>query len=104
MSNLELKEIEFWTDQQLLNNSVGYNTSVKKLIEDKISFHENSSQIVSDWLKWSNNQVDRVKVVDYNVPQGVLPQAFKGCIYDIKVQGKRRAPDDTLYNKYADLR
>ena len=25
-------------------------------------------------------------------------------IHDIKVQGKRRAPDDTLYNKYADLR
>ena len=29
---------------------------------------------------------------------------FNGSIHDIKVQGKRRAPDDTLYNKYADLR
>ena len=104
MANVELKEIEVCTPQELIKNSDSYDISLKKLIEEKISTHDNSSLAISDWLKWCESQVDRVKVIDYNVPQGVLPQKCNGCIHDIKVQGKRRAPDDTMYNKYADLR
>ena len=104
MSNLELSKMEFWTHQQLLNSSISHDVSVRKLIEDKLCLQENSSQIVSDWLKWCDSQKNRVKVIDYNVPQGILPQTCTGDIYDIKVQGKKRAPDDALYNNYADLR
>jgi len=104
MANVELKEIKVWTPQELLTNSEKYDISIKKLIEEKLSTNDNSSLAISDWLKWCESQINRVKVIDYNVPQGVLPPKCNGCIHDIKVQGKRRAPDDTLYNKYADLR
>ena len=63
-----------------------------------------SKDVILGWLKWCESQVNRVKVIDHNIPNGVLPEKFNGCIHDIKVQGKRRCPDDTMYNKYADLR
>ena len=104
MANIELKEIKVWTPHELITNSEKYDISIKKLIDEKISSLDNSSLAISEWLKWCESQTNRVKVIDYNVPQGILPQKCNGCIHDIKVQGKRRAPDDALYNKYADLR
>ena len=104
MANVELKEIKVWTAQELISKSDNYNISIKTLIEEKTSADDNSSLAISDWLKWCESQINRVKVIDFNIPQGVLPEKCNGCIHDIKVQGKRRAPDDALYNKYADLR
>ena len=109
-SVLDLSQILFWTDKQLLDQAsvLACDKDIQKLIETKISSCQGNecsySQIASDWLKWCNEQSSRVKVTEYTVPDGILPPKCKGSLYDIKVQGKRRCPDDTLYNKYADLR
>ena len=98
-----LKEAKLWAPQELMNNSTF--VPLKSFIESKIRSSEDSSKdVILDWLKWCESQVNRVKVIDHNIPNGVLPDKFNGCIHDIKVQGKRRCPDDTMYNKYADLR
>ena len=104
MSTFDLSEIPLWTEDDILKNTLECDKSVKKLIEEKISFQDNYNQISSDWLNWCKTETSRVKVIGYDVPAGILPQSFSGYLYDIKVQGKRRCPDDTLYNKYADLR
>ena len=98
-----LKEAKLWAPPELMNNSTF--VPLKSFIESKIRSNEESSKdVISEWLKWCEKQVNRVKVIDHNIPNGVLPDKFNGCIHDIKVQGKRRCPDDTMYNKYADLR
>ena len=98
-----LKEAKLWAPPELMNNSTF--APLKSFIESKIrSNGESSKDVILDWLKWCEKQVNRVKVIDHNIPNGVLPDKFNGCIHDIKVQGKRRCPDDTMYNKYADLR
>lgn len=56
------------------------------------------------WLSWCSSQKKRVKVVDYDIPCPVLPPGVKGCLYDIKVDGGKRQPDDKLYNGNPDLR
>ena len=104
MPEIQLKETKLWTHQELISKSENYDPSLKTLIEDKIYSHDNSDQVISDWLKWCESQLNRVKVIDHNVPHGILPENCNGCIHDIKVQGRRREPDDKLYNKYADLR
>ena len=101
---MELTKIKYLTSQALLTKSTEYDSSVHKLISAKISSSEKSSQIMSDWLKWCEKENNRVKVIDCNVPQGILPTGCNGILHDIKVQGKRRAPDDALYNKHSDLR
>ena len=101
---MELTKIKYLTSQTLLTKGIEYDSSVHKLISETVSSSENSSQITSDWLKWCKNENNRVKVIDCNVPQGILPPGCNGILNDIKVQGKKRAPDDALYNKHADLR
>ena len=104
MSTFGLSEIPLWMENNMLKNRLECDKSVIKLIQNKLSCQDNYNQIASDWLKWCKTQTSRVKVIDYDVPAGILPEGFSGCLYDIKVQGKRRCPDDTLYNKHADLR
>ena len=105
MAKLGLKETQIWTTSELISKNKFVNPTLQALIEEKISSHElSSTTVIPDWLKWCEAQKDRVKVIDHDVPKGVLPDKFSGCIHDIKVQGRKRAPDDAMYNKYADLR
>ena len=106
MDKLSLKETKLLTPPDLISNTKFVNETLRTLIEEKITSHENSatSNVISDWLKWCEEQKDRVKVIDHDIPKGILPDKFSGCIHDIKVQGRKRAPDDAMYNKYADLR
>ena len=53
------------------------------------------------WCKLQNN---RVRVIENEVPNEIFPPQFRGSVYDIKVQGKKRAPDDQLYSDHEDLR
>ena len=65
---------------------------------------ETNSQNCFDWLSWCKLQSGRIKVIDYEIPSQILPTGYTGFMYDIKVQGKKRAPDDQLYNDNDDLR
>ncbi len=43
------------------------------------------SQKVKDWESWCHQQRKRVKVVEADIPEGILPKGVKGSLADIKV-------------------
>jgi len=64
-------------------------------------------KVASDWLSWCRSQRKKVAVVERDVPANILPGAgtLKATLADIKVSGgKKRVPDDALYNQNPELR
>ena len=100
----KISQVQLWNDAKLLENLEASDPQICKLVQGKMVEEDANSKIVAEWLKWCQAQTSRVIVTGYDVPAGVLPTRCNGCLYDIKVGGKRRAPDDELYNKNPDLR
>ena len=78
--------------------------TVKLLNQQSILNTQTYSQMCVDWLKWCKLQTNRIKVIEHEIPSQILPIRFAGVLCDIKVQGKKCAPDDQLYNNHEDLR
>jgi len=60
-----------------------------------------TQEIYEDWLQWCH-QNKNVKVIEYEVPAGILPPSLSGSLMDIKVEC--RGPDDALYNRSPEIR
>ena len=56
------------------------------------------SQTVSKWLSWCGQRKNSVRVVEADIPAGIMPHKVNASLIDIKIGGKR-GPDDALYNK-----
>ena len=107
MGLLELSKSPLWKEDQVEKHFAEFDDKIVALIGEKLhkeTYNSTISKQSADWLKWCKNQTSRVKVIGHNVPAGILPKHIKGCLYDIKVQGKKRSPDDALYNANGDLR
>ena len=51
-------------------------------------------------FRWCKGQKSRVAVVERDIPPGVLPPGVSASLADMKVSGgKRRVPDDKIYNQ-----
>ena len=111
---MNLNDVELWTLDQLTANVEtlkSQNEIFAKNLGQEISKFLKSSTIADDkehcrnskaWLSWCREQKGRVRVVDYDIPGGILNSKIKGVLYDMKVSSK--GPDDAAYNKYPDLR
>ena len=105
MAILELNKYVLFKEEDLNFIFEEFNEIIRNLVavqERKSTIQ--TSEIFSDWLRWCKEQTGRVKVIDHEVPPKILPNHFKGILYDIKVQGKKWAPDDQLYDNHHDLR
>ena len=49
-------------------------------------------------MSWCGQRKNSVRVVEADVPAGVMPAKINASLIDIKIGGKR-GPDDALYNK-----
>ena len=58
---------------------------------------------MSKWLSWCGQRKNSVKLVEADIPAGIMPDKINASLIDIKVGGKR-GPDDALYNKSQELR
>ena len=105
MSILELDKYSLFKEEELKYRFEDFDDVIGNLvsIQMKKSTKE-SSNLICDWLGWCTKQNDRIKVIDHKIPSSILPKHFEGAMYDIKVQGKKRKPDDQLYNNHEDLR
>ena len=56
------------------------------------------SATVSKWLSWCGQRKNSVRVVEADIPAGIMPHKIDASLIDIKIGGKR-GPDDALYNK-----
>jgi len=61
------------------------------------------SATVSKWLSWCGQRKNSVRVVEADIPAGIMPHKIDASLIDIKIGGKR-GPDDALYNKSQELR
>ncbi len=43
------------------------------------------SDLIKNWQSWCLQQRKRVRVVEADVPDGILPKGFKASLADIKV-------------------
>ena len=105
MGVLELNKYSLWDEGEVTNMFGAFDDKILALISKEI--HKDSrdnSKLFGDWLRWCKKQSSRLKVIEHDVPTGILPKQFEGTLYDIKVQGKKWAPDDALYNDNEDLR
>lgn len=79
--------------------------SLAKRLEGDPTPPKDVNRASSDWLKWCRAQKGRVAVVEGYVPTGILPEGVTATLADIKVSGgKKRVPDDKIYNDNPDLR
>ena len=53
---------------------------------------------MSKWLSWCGQRKNSVKMVEADIPPGIMPNKINASLIDIKIGGKR-GPDDALYNK-----
>ena len=53
---------------------------------------------MSRWVSWCGQRKNSVRVVEADVPAGIMPAKINASLIDIKIGGKR-GPDDALYNK-----
>ena len=56
------------------------------------------SATVSKWLSWCGQRKNSVRVVEADIPAGIMPHKIDASLIDIKIGGKR-GPDDAMYNK-----
>ena len=87
-----------------LHDVPGVEEIVKQMSEDPRPPPEEIDQSSRAWLKWCRFQKNRLQVVERDVPDGVLPDGIKSSLIDVKVGGKKREPDDAMYNRCRDLR
>lgn len=59
------------------------------------------SSVVAQWLRWCRSRPG-VLTVQSQVPAQVIPGG--ATLVDVKVGGRKREPDDRIYNKSADIR
>ena len=81
-----LDEIPLIPYEALLNQLKETNPEMGKLLEE--SHHadaEARSKFVREWEQWCKAQTKRVRAVEADVPDGILPRRFKGTLTDIKV-------------------
>ena len=105
MSKLELAYRPFLAQDELFESFLQESKNLKHIVEGNIrDQNSDNSRTVSKWLEWCKAQTGRISVIGHNVPLGILNENTEGCLYDIQVRGKRRAPDDALYNSNPDLR
>ncbi|XP_023331999.1 uncharacterized protein LOC111704092 [Eurytemora carolleeae] len=57
---------------------------------------------VSDWLSWCRKQTNQLKLINYDIPAGILPSSTSASLTDIKVDG--RGPDDKIYHNNQQIR
>jgi hypothetical protein len=63
------------------------------------------SAAVAKWESWCKQHQSSVRLVESDIPGGILPNKLNGSLTDIKVGGKGKfGPDDKLYNNSKDLR
>ena len=99
-----------YQSRQELATSLGddLDDSLKQRLGSEPTHEREVSRVSSDWLKWCRSHKGRVAVVDSCVPKGILSDGEAGgtaTLADIKVSGgKRRVPDDKIYNENPDLR
>jgi len=65
------------------------------------SSDEERKQTAETWLQWCK-QNKNVKVIEYEIPGGILPSHLSGQLFDAKVD--TRGPDDALYNRDTEIR
>ena len=105
MSELELNKYCLLNEKLLIEKMETFDPKIQQLLNRQMSKNlDLNSQIYRDWLAWCKLQNSRVKVIETEIPTEILPPQFQGSMYDIKVQGKKRAPDDQLYSDHEDLR
>ena len=105
MGVLELDKYTVWNEGELTNMFHAFDDKILDLIGKQIHKESrDSSKLFGDWLRWCKKQSTRIKVIGHDIPAGILPKQFEATLYDIKVQGKKWAPDDALYNDNEDLR
>lgn len=98
----DLSKAKLWSHEELLDKIE--NDAVKLFAFNESNFwtQNNGSKIAHDWLSWCDKQKLTVKVVDFNIPNFIMPNNINACLYDMKVSS--RGPDDTVYNQNEDLR
>jgi len=79
-----------------LSNTLGSSLNIDSIIPEN-----QSGSDVGDWLNWCRKN-KRVKVVDFKVPDGILPVGYSGTLHDVKVES--RGPDDKVYNSNPEIR
>ena len=105
MNELKLNQFCLIKENEFLERFETVDPEIGKLLRQHISkASETNSQNYCDWLNWCKSQNGRIKVIQHSVPTDILPDKYNGLLYDIKVQGKKYAPDDQLYNNHDDLR
>lgn len=57
---------------------------LQALVQEDL-FSSDRSRFVQEWLKWCRQQKNRVKVVEFDVPNSILPPKCHASLYDIKV-------------------
>ena len=53
---------------------------------------------MSKWQSWCSQRKNSVRMVEVDIPGGIMPHKVNASLIDIKIGGKR-GPDDALYNK-----
>lgn len=84
-----------------------YHESVSAFLTRHAIRHDDAkrSAKIQSWSKWCRAQTKRVSCVECDVPAGILPAKTAASLTDVKVGGgKKRVPDDALYNQHGDLR
>ena len=104
MGTLELYKYALWEEKILISRCAEFDEKIISIIKQMHKENGENSKIFGDWLKWCKQQNTCIKVIEHDVPTGILPEPFEGTLYDIKVQGKKWGPDDALYNENEDLR
>ena len=105
MGILELDKYSLIEEEKLKYTFKDFDDAIANLVSIPIKeSSKESSKLISNWLRWCKKQNERIKVIEHKVPSNILPKQFEGTMYDIKVQGKKWAPDDQLYNNNEDLR
>lgn len=105
MNEVMLNKFSLIKKQEIVDRLEKIDNNFEKVLNQQTLHNsETNSQNCFNWLSWCKLQSGRIKVIDYEVPSQILPASYKGFIYDVKVQGKKWAPDDQLYHDHEDLR
>ena len=105
MGIIELDKYSLFKEEELKSSFGDFDDVIATLVSIQIEKNTNeTSKLICDWLRWCKKQNDRIKVIEHKISPGILPKHIEGAMYDVKVQGKKWAPDDKLYNNHKDLR
>lgn len=89
-----------------LTAKLSHQSEMVQFLREYHSDPRDRSLTVQAWYKFAKNSAQRVRVVEADIPAGILPDRVQGDLRDFKVgcPRKGRVPDDAMYNRHEDLR